>query len=164
MTKTMFRVCATIAMALIGSQTLVLAQGKHDLEGTWDVSVTGTDCQTGTLIRTVRSLQMYSHDGSFTETANTFLCGSSLGSWNHHNQSVYTSTFWFFRYNPDGTFKSIAEALNKIELSGDGSHYTSSGTVTDYDATGNQLSVGCSALAGRRLTAAYNWSYDPVIA
>jgi uncharacterized lipoprotein NlpE involved in copper resistance len=152
MTKTMFRMCATIAMALIGSQTLLLAQGKHNLDGTWDVGVTVTNCQTGALIRTVRNLQMYSHDGSFTETANTFLRGSSLGRWDHESQNVYTSTFWFFRYNPDGTFKSIAEALTKIELSGNGSHFTASGTITDYDATGNQLSVGCSSLAARRLT------------
>jgi len=153
MTKMMFRVFATIAIALAGSQTLMLAQGNHNPEGTWDVSVAVVDCQSGAPVRTVRSLQMFSHDGSFTETANTFLRGSSLGSWDHAHQNVYTASYYFFRYNADGTFKSIAEALDKVELSGDGSHFTATGTITDYDATGNQISVGCFTHAARRLTA-----------
>jgi hypothetical protein len=99
---------------------------------------------------------MFSHDGSFTETANTFLRGSSLGSWDHAHQNVYTATYFFFRYNADGSFKSIAESLDKVELSGDGSHFTAAGTITDYDATGNPISVGCYTHAARRLTALDN--------
>lgn len=156
MTKTMFRALAAIAIAFSGSQTLLMAQGPHSLEGTWDVNVTVVNCQSGALIRTVSSLQMFSHDGSFTETANTFLRGSSLGKWDHAYGNVFTATYWFFRYNADGTFKSIAEGLNKEELSGDGTHFTASGTVTDYDATGNVLSVGCVTQAAKRLTALDN--------
>ena len=152
MTKMMFRVFATIAIALAGSQTLLLAQGNHNPEGTWDVSVTVLDCQSGALIRTVRSLQMFSRDGSFTETANTFLRGSSLGSWSHAEGNMYTATYWFFRYTPDGTFKSIAESLDKVELNGDGKQFTASGTITDYDATGNPISVGCFTHAAQRRT------------
>ena len=90
------------------------------------------------------------------ETANTFLRGSSLGSWDHADNNVYTATYSFFRYNPDGTFKSIAEALNKVELSGDAGHFTAAGTITDYDAAGNQISLGCVTQAARRLTALDN--------
>ena len=156
MKKTMFCACAMIAMVLAGSSVLVQAQESHKIEGTWDVSVTVVNCQSGALIRNVRALQMFSQDGSFTETANTYLRGSSLGRWDHAGANVYTSTYWFFRYNPDGTFKSIAEGLNKEELSGDGSHFTATGTITDYDATGNVISVGCVTHAARRLTATDN--------
>jgi hypothetical protein len=152
MTNRMFRVCAMIAMAAAASPSFLLAQGKHSLEGTWDVSVTVVNCQSGALIRNVRSLQLFSHDGSFGETANTYLRGSSLGKWDHANGNVFVTTYWFFRYNPDGTFKSIAEALNKEELSGDGSHFNGTGTITDYDATGNIISVGCVTHAARRLS------------
>ena len=156
MTKTMFRVLAAIAIALTGSQTLLFAQGNHGPEGTWDINVTVVNCQTGALIRTIRSLQMFRPDGSVTDTANTFLRGSGLGSWAQADANKYVASFWFFRYNPDGTFKSIAAGLNKYELSGDGSHFTASGTVTDYDATGNVISVGCVTQAARRLTATDN--------
>lgn len=152
MTRKMVRAFVAIAMILFGFQALLLAQGKHNLEGTWDVSVTVVNCQSGALIRTVRALQMFSEDGSFTETASTYLRGSSLGRWDHVDGNVNTSTYWFFRYNADGTFKSIAEGLNKEELSGDGSHFTATGTITDYDANGNVISVGCVTHAARRLT------------
>jgi uncharacterized lipoprotein NlpE involved in copper resistance len=156
MKKTMLSVFAAVAIALTGSQSLLLAQGNHNMEGTWDVAVTVVDCQSGAAIRTVRSLQMYSLDGSFSETANTFLRGSSVGKWDHAHTNVYTATYNFFRYNADGSFKSIADALNKVELSGDGSHFTATGTITDYDATGNQISLGCVTQAARRLTALAN--------
>jgi hypothetical protein len=156
MTKTMFRVFAAIAIAFTGPQALLLAQGPHSPEGTWNLNVTVVNCQTGAVIRTVNSLQMFSHDGSLTETANTATRGGSVGKWSHVDDNTYTSQFWFYRYNPDGTFKSMAEGLNKVELSGDGSHFTAKGIVTDYDATGNVLSVGCVTHAARRLTEAGN--------
>ena len=151
MTKAMFRMCAMIAMVLAGSQTTLRAQGPHTLEGTWHVAVTVRDCKTGAIIRTVRSLQMFSRDRSFTETADTFLRGSSVGAWAHAGGDIHTATYWFFRYNPDGTFKSIAEALDKISLSDD-SHFTASGAITDYDANGNPISVGCFTHAATRLS------------
>lgn len=155
MTKIMFRVFAALAIALTGSQTLLLAQGTN-IEGTWNVSVTVVNCQTGGVIRTVSALQMYSHDGSFTETANTFLRGSSLGSWTHDQANVYTPNYWFYRYNPDGTFKSLAEGLNKVQLSADGSQFTAVGSITDTDANGNVLSIGCVTQTAHRLTAPHN--------
>jgi hypothetical protein len=156
MTKRMFRVCAMITMAVAGCQSMLLAQDNHSMEGTWDLGVTVVNCQSGALIRDVRALQMFSHDGSFSETANTYLRGSSLGKWDHVSKNVYISTYWFFRYNADGSFKSIAEALNKEELSSDGSHFNGTGTITDYDAAGNLISTGCVTHAARRLATTGN--------
>jgi hypothetical protein len=151
MTKTLFRVFAAMAVVLTGSQALQ-AQGTQGIQGTWDVNVTVVNCQTGAAIRTVRSLQMFSHDGSFTETANTFLRGSSLGEWDHTTANGYTTSYWFFRYNADGSFKSLAEASNNEQVSDDGTTFTATGTVTDYDAAGNVISTGCVSHAARRLT------------
>ncbi len=155
MTKMMIRVLAA-AIALTGSQTLLMAQGTHSIEGTWDINVHVVDCQSGALIRNIRSLQAFREDGSVSDTGSTFLRGSGLGSWAHTGGNDYVAEFYFFRYNPDGTFKSLAEGLNKYELSGDGSHFTATGTVTDYDATGNVLSVGCVTQAARRLASLDN--------
>jgi len=151
MTKTLFRVFAAMAVVLTGSQALQ-AQGTQGIQGTWDVNVTVVNCQSGAVIRTVRALQMFSHDGSFTETANTFLRGSSLGEWDHTTANGYTSTYWFFRYNPDGSFKSLAEGINKEQVSDDGTTFTATGSVTDFDAAGNIISTGCVTHAARRLT------------
>ncbi len=153
MTKSILRICAISALALAASPMLLSAEDKPGLEGVWDVSVTVTNCQTGALIRTVRSIQMFDHHGAFTETANTFLRGSSLGSWAHAHDQNFDATYWFFRYKPDGTFASFAKSLDSIELGQDGSTFTASGTIQDFDATGASISIGCFTHAATRLTA-----------
>jgi hypothetical protein len=152
MTKSIFRTCAILALALMGSHT-VLAQDANSIVGTWDISVTVKNCSTGAVIRTVRSIQMFSQDGSLAETANTFLRGSSLGSWDRTGGETYNAKFWFFRYTPTGTFASFAQALNLITLSDDGSSFSASGTVQDFDASNNLISTGCVTQSATRLTA-----------
>ena len=151
MTKNIFRICATLALALTASQTILLADEGHSLLGVWDVSVSVKDCQTGALIRTVRSLQMYNSNGSITETANTFLRGSSVGIWAPAGGQMFGDAFWFFRYKPDGTFASLAKALDRIVLSQDGNQYSSTGTVQDFDATNTLISTGCVTHSATRL-------------
>lgn len=147
MIKRVVHVCAILATAFTGA-TMLSAQ---KIDGVWDVSVTVVNCQSGALIRTVRAVQSFNPDRSFGETASTFLRGSSLGKWDHASQNNYVATYWFFRYNADGTFKSMAEGLNKVELSGDGTHFSATGTITDWDPSGNVLSVGCVTQSARRL-------------
>ncbi len=155
MTKTIFRICTILALGLAASQTTLWAQDTHTLAGVWDVKVTVVNCQTGAVIRTVHSLQMFSRDGSFTETANTFLRGSSVGAWNYADtgDQMYGARFWFFRYKPDGTFASIAEAIDAIALSPDGGQFNASGTIQDFDANNVLISTGCFTHTAKRLSA-----------
>ena len=80
-----------------------------------------------------------------TETANTFLRGISLGVWSedHNSNHEFAASYWFFRYKPDGTFASLAKVLDTITLSPDGTEFTSTGTVEDFDQNGNSISLGC---------------------
>jgi hypothetical protein len=153
MTKSIFRICATLALALTASQTILLADEAQGLVGVWDVTVTVKDCQTGALIRTVRGLEMFDRNGSFTETANTFLRGISLGTWAPAGGRMFGAAFWFFRYKPDGTFASLAKVIDMIVLSQDGNHFSTSGTVQDFDATNSLISTGCFTHSATRLTA-----------
>jgi len=150
MRTNILRICA-MALALVSSQ-LVFAHDDRSIEGVWDVRVTVTDCQTGAIIRTVRSIQGFSQHGVFTETANTFLRGSSVGAWNHDSARGFSATYWFFRYKPDGTFSSIAQALDKIQLSDDGKQFAASGTIQDFDANNTLISTGCFVHAATRLS------------
>ena len=151
MRTTILRIC-TVALALATAQ-VAFAQNSNSIEGVWNVTVTVTNCQTGALIRVVRAIQGFSHDGSFTETASTYLRGSSIGTWNHDGGENYSSTYWFFRYTPTGAFASFASALNNETLADDGNHFTASGTIQDFDAAGNLISVGCVVHSGTRLAA-----------
>jgi len=153
MTKSIFRICTVLALGLAGSLTVVSAQNIQPIEGTWDVTVTVTNCQSGALIRTVRSIQGFNHDGSFTETANTFLRGQSVGAWSRNSLQAYGARYWFFRYNPDGTFASIAQALDMITLSPDGHEFTAKGTIQDFNASNVSISIGCFVHSAKRLSA-----------
>jgi hypothetical protein len=77
MRTNILRIC-TIALAL-ASTHVAFAQNANSIERVWNVTVTVTNCQ-GTVVRVVRAIQGFSHDGSFSETASTYLRGSSIGT------------------------------------------------------------------------------------
>ena len=151
MTKSIFRNGAIAALLLAASQAVMSAQNPHSIQGVWLLNVTVTNCQTGALIRTVHSVQTFNPDGSIGETSSLGNRGSSIGTWTAGDGPTFGARFWFFRYKPDETFASIASAVEMITLSADGSQFTSSGTVQDFDATGDLLSTGCFTHAAKRL-------------
>ncbi len=153
MTTNLFRIGAMV-LGLAAAPGILPAEDMHGVEGVWHVRVTVTNCQTGALIRTVESLQMFSEDHSVTETANTFLRGTSVGAWTHVGAQNYQAKFWFFRYKPDGTFASRAAAVDNITLGNDGKSFSASGMIRDFDANGVPLSIGCFAHAATRLSPA----------
>jgi hypothetical protein len=152
MTKNIFRICSILALGLAALQTTLMAEDTYTIRGVWDVTVNVTNCQTGALIRTVRSVQMFSRDGSFSETANTFLRGSSIGAWNQVGYRMYGASYWFFRYKPDGTFASIARATDAVVLNRNGNEFNASGTIEDFDANNLLLSTGCFTHSAKRLS------------
>ena len=118
--------------------------------GIWDVAVTVVNCQTGAVIRNVHSVQMYQPDGAFSETTSLGTRGSSVGYWFREQGQIYGAAYFFFRYNPDGTFASIAKAANKITVNPDGSQFSVTATIQDYDANNNLLSTGCVTQTAKR--------------
>jgi hypothetical protein len=149
MKTSMFRICTILAIGLAASSQTLRAQ-QRTLEGVWDVSVTVTDCNTGALIRTVRSLQAFHHDGSVVETANTSSRSISEGVWEPSGGQMYKASYWFFRYTSTGAFASLAKVSDTISLVSDGL-LTSTGVVRDYDANGNLTSTGCFVHTAQRL-------------
>ncbi len=148
---------SAIAAAAGSAQEMAAAQsnaqrggGGAAIVGAWDVSVNVVNCQTGSLIRNVHSVQMYQPDGAFSETTNTGTRGSSIGYWYGEAGSIYGASYFVFRYNADGSFASFAKAANKITLSSDGSQFTVTATIADYDVN-NLLSNGCVAQTAKRL-------------
>jgi len=149
MKSSFFRICSILAISLVVSLQTLQAQQKT-LDGVWDVTVTVTNCDTGALIRTVRSLQAFHHDGSVTETANTAARGISEGVWAPVGEQNFTASYWFFRYQPDGAFASFAKITDNIHLVAAG-ELTSTGVVQDFDANGTLISTGCFVHAAYRL-------------
>ena len=149
--KSIFRIGMILALGVAALQTTLSAQDDHTMTGVWALDVTVVKCTDGTPIRVVHSLQLFVADGSLSEVANISSRGSSVGTWSKEGGRMYSSNYWFYRYTPTGTFASRAEGLNAVELSKDGNHFTSKGTIQDRDATGALLSTGCVSQAGTRI-------------
>ena len=154
MAQRKFRTCIFLTLGFAASQTILPAQERNALEGIWSVSVNVTNCQTGAPIRTVTSLQQFLPDGSIVETANTASRGMSEGVWGYPGNKNVAALYWFFRFNPDGTFASRASVTDKIVLGSNG-EFTSTGMVLDYDANGKLLTTGCFTHTATRLTAGF---------
>jgi hypothetical protein len=139
-----------LVLALAAVQPVASAQETPGLEGLWIANV--TNCPTGTPGPTIRALYMFSHDGSFTTEAAFFAQSlrrsSGLGVWRHTQGHTYTAEFWFFRYNPDGSFFSTREVTLTIELNA--GQFTTMDKVEEYDASGKLISTGCATSTATR--------------
>ena len=149
--------CA-IAAAAAAAQTPEATQANArrggwvaPIVGVWDVSVTVVNCQSGAVIRNVHAVQMFQADGTFSEIASLGNRGSSIGYWYNMEGQTYGANYFFFRYNPDGTFASFAKAANTITLSPDGAQFSVTATIQDFDSNNNQLSTGCVTQTAKRL-------------
>jgi hypothetical protein len=139
-----------VGLGLAGTQVFAADEHPAHLKGVWNVSVTVRNCDTGEVIRRIGALNLFVHDGSMTETSTNIMRGPSVGTWRHVEDDTYTSMFEFFRFNPDGTFASTARVIRTIELSEDGTRFTSRGTVEDFNAQNVKVSVGCSTETAAR--------------
>jgi hypothetical protein len=130
------------------SLTTAAAQETPGIEGAWKTQVHLFNCKNGVGIADIRALNLFMHDGSFTETAVNILRTPSVGTWQHIRGRSYVAKFWFYRYTSNFTFASFAAAVNNIELDGD--HFTITGQVVDTFADGSTATT-CVQISGDRL-------------
>ncbi|MGI8812125.1 MAG: hypothetical protein ACR2IH_06305 [Pyrinomonadaceae bacterium] len=155
----------TGAMALVLTLTLgslaVFSQDRtakggngNTLEGVWQINVTAVDCQTGTIVRTFRSLNTFMQGGTMVEdsSVSSVIRGTSHGLWQRTSGREYASTFTFFRFNPDGSPNGSQRVRRNIELSDSSDELTATATVEIYNVAGALVGAGCSIEAGTRFT------------
>jgi hypothetical protein len=153
MNMQVFKNCAILALAFAATATNAPAQESGGLEGAWVANITVHDCQTGAVIRTVRELELFIHDGSYTQAGAT-VTGSpnprtaGVGAWRHTRGKTYNATFQFIGLTPAGTFATMALGSRTIELDDD--HWTSNDVVHFVDAGGSLLATVCSTTAATR--------------
>src|SRR5262249_12458660 len=141
---------AAVAFALTVATVQVFAQDAQTLEGTWRVTVTLRNCQTGTPIRTVLALNTFLPGGSMFEAANGILRSPSHGTWQKIDGQDYTATFMFFTFNPDGTWLGSNKITRNIMLGKDHQTFTAVASVGVFDASGKLTATGCATEAAQR--------------
>lgn len=150
---------AAFLMMLLVTTALVPVYAQKDsapkkLEGSWNVMVTGLDCQTGAPINaTTPSILTYNYGGTMEETGSRIAPsrrGPGHGVWSHQTARQYAAAFQFFRFNADGTLAGRQVVRQQIEVSDSGDEFTSYAIGQVLDAAGNVVSTGCSEGLGTR--------------
>jgi len=132
------------------------------LEGTWRVTVTLRNCDSGTTMRPFQSLLTFARGGTLTGTTSSpdFLPGQRSpdhGVWSPAGGHAYRAVqeaFVLFdspsRPNRH-SFRSGTQRINQtIELKND-DEFTSSASTVYFDVSGTMIDTGCASAAGRRL-------------
>lgn len=156
MKKLVLRSCALLALALFTTLTTASAQDseRQGIVGDWIVSTTVHACPTGQPLFTLRSINLFVHDGSFMESGAALPPGptplrtTSLGTWRHLQAQMFAAIFRFTRLNPDGTFATMATVNRTIQLNGD--QWTATDITVFTDANGTPVSTVCSTVAAVR--------------
>ena len=156
MKKLIFKGSAILALGFAAALNNASAQERPGIEGPWITNVTVHDCQTGAVIRTVRELALFIHDGSFSQAGATVLGSpnprtSGIGAWRHATGKTYTATFQFLGLTQAGTFASMALGTRTIELDND--QWTGHDFVQFFGVDGTLLGTVCSIVAATRAPA-----------
>jgi hypothetical protein len=157
-----FTLLTAVALAFLVVVTTEALATNNEIEGLWDVVVTITDCANGNPlpgVSLVRGMIMFRH-GQVIETAGTPLVGppqpqqrlaTGLGTWQRLGRRHFGAAFTFFRINiPTNTFAGTQTITEDIDLSHDGTEFTSTGTSQIVLADGTELPATCNALNGTR--------------
>jgi len=123
------------------------------LEGSWNLTVTARNCQTGDAIRSFPAMHTYMFGGTMQDfgTGGAPLPRSSgQGVWSYASNRQYAAAFQFFRFNADGSYAGKQINRLQIELSPAGDDYTSSSMAQTFDVAGNLVATNCFTAAGTR--------------
>ena len=151
-------------LAVIGAVILTLtlhfeaeAQfgGGGRLTGTWDAEVEITNCQTGDMLASFKSIGAFHQGGTFNGiTAGTPPAARTpeIGIWRHNLDNTYTLRFKAFLFNPMGQPVGYQIITHTVELGRDNQSYTSVGSAKIFALDGTQTGSVCSSAVATRMS------------
>jgi hypothetical protein len=129
--------------------------GGGRLVGTWDATISITNCMTGDLITSFQSTANFNQGGTFTGITSGMppaVRTPEVGIWKHEVGSSYVFRFKAYLFNGSGVASGYQIITHSLELDKENLNYTSSGNVKIYNMAGMQVGAGCSSGVGTRLT------------
>jgi hypothetical protein len=152
------RLALPVMLMLVVVQVLVFAPAGSaragDLEGTWLVDLTPSDCETGEPTgATAQFLYTFVRGGSLLQTSSrNFFRSPAHGIWKQTGQRTFIATLILFRFNPDGTPVGRSDITKRIELGEHANEYIGTVFAEVFDVNGHVIMITCSTTLGHRLT------------
>jgi hypothetical protein len=158
MKKRILKVTGAVALAVLGvavfAQVWVSAQGNEaNLTGSWDVTVTIRNCQSGAELFSFPAMITYHQGGTMEESD---LGGPGIvrleghGVWRRQNERQYSAAYRWLNFNPDRTLVGTQVVRSSITLGPRGDSYTSTDSGQLVDANGNVVPGGCATTTAKR--------------
>lgn len=147
--------CAAALLAGMGLSAQAAAAQTGKLVGTWRVTVTQHNCQTGAPVgMPFQSLLTFAPGGVMTETtANAMFFpadrGPGHGVWSSLGENRYRAESIAF-ITVNGALVKTQVITQGIHVDGDGDEFTSDAKVAFYDPSGALLMRGCAEATGHR--------------
>ena len=126
--------------------------GSGKLEGAWFTQVSIRDCNSGAVLRTFVSLNVFVPGGTSTDTTAGVppaLRSPGIGTWRKAGGLTYDAISMAFTFSPAGAWTGTQKLTHKIELKDDTINFTS--TVQFFDANGTVTATGCATAVGNRI-------------
>ncbi len=147
---------AALFVGVLSGQSLAQAgnSGGGRLAGTWDATVSITNCATGDVLSTFQSTGTFHAGGTFTGiTSGTppSMRSPEAGVWRHEGAGTYQLRFKAYLFNPAGAPTAYQIVTHNVELDKNNLDYTSSGDARIFAMNGTQIGAGCSSAVGTRM-------------
>ena len=129
-----------------------VGKGARAIEGTWMVTVTLRNCDTGDPLGTFKAMDLFIQGGSVVDTnaAPPTTRGPGFGSWEYLGVQQFTATLRFFIYNPDGTFAGTRRVAQEISMGADNNSWESTVTNIIFNPAGTPIATGCATASAVR--------------
>ena len=127
-------------------------ENPRGLEGSWDSQATFINCQTGAALRPpFPAMNTFMQGGTMQEfgVGSGLFRGPGHGVWNYEGGRNFSSSFQFFRFNPDGTPNGKVIVRRQIEFR-PGNSYIAASRTEFYDNNNNLFMRGCATETGTR--------------
>jgi hypothetical protein len=165
MTSQRFGLAGLVALALaivslLAPRTIANGQSQQaasgsGLEGTWRVTVTLRNCNTGAALGSpFRSLVSFARGGTTSETTAGFspaMRSPGHGVWEQIQGSTYRNTVEAFLFSPAGVWTNTQRITSTIEMGDDRNVYTANAHIQIFDTNNNLLASGCSTAVSQRM-------------
>jgi hypothetical protein len=144
---------AAVLIGLVSTPLLTNAQEtneKRTLTGNWIVAVTRLNPPPGQAPN-ILNLSTYFEDGNVvTNSSNRGLIGTGHGHWERTGRQQFTRFARLFLFDAAGNYAGIRQISATLTLSEDGTEFHATGSIENFDTSGNPTPGFQSTEVGRR--------------